>query len=223
MNRLFLLFALLAAPALLLADDNAPCPGEHCQTDDGCDCKCAHCGCQAHCQKICHVVCEWKDVKETVYACRCSDVCIPGPSEKCCTKIDECDPNNCSLLHDYKPLYSIWNPSECARIRSVTKLVKIEVTHKVPTYKWVVEYCCDKCRCEIAENQTPNERLAASEQSSPQSHPADQATNVKTASVQSSSHCSPAEILDPQITLPDLHSTAPRWLPGFSAASSQAE
>jgi hypothetical protein len=31
------------------------------------------------------------------------------------------------------------------RIRTVKKLYKYEVTHKVPSYQWVVEYCCDHC------------------------------------------------------------------------------
>jgi hypothetical protein len=33
-------------------------------------------------------------------------------------------------------------------IRSRTKLVKREIKKKVPTYKWVVEYCCDNCCAE---------------------------------------------------------------------------
>jgi hypothetical protein len=144
MNRIVFAF-LLIAPGVLLADEPASVPCAQCVPGDCCDCRCAHCGCQTHCQKYCHVVCEWKDVKETIYGCRCKDICIPGRSEKECTKIDECNPYNCPIAHDYKPLYSIWNPSECARIRPVTKLVKYEVTHKVPVYKWVVEYCCPNC------------------------------------------------------------------------------
>ncbi|HZZ27994.1 MAG TPA: hypothetical protein VFE46_08315 [Pirellulales bacterium] len=151
MNRIALAFALLTTPCLLRAGEQGPGSCEHCQDGECCACRCAHCGCEAHCQKTCHVVCEWKDVKEYVYACRCTDVCIPGRSEKGCTQIDECNPCNCPCLHDYKPLYTLWNPSPCAGIRSVNKLVKIEVTHKVPTYKWVVEYCCDKCNCDLTQ------------------------------------------------------------------------
>ena len=151
MNRFLLLLTLLALPCMVLADEGVNAPCEQCSTGDCKDCPCAHCGCMAHCQKVCHVICEWKDVKETVYTCRCTDVCIPGRSEKGCTQIDECDPDNCRLLHDYKPLYTLWNPSNCARIRPVTKLVKIEITHKVPTYKWVVEYRCDHCRDELTQ------------------------------------------------------------------------
>ena len=46
---------------------------------------------------------------------------------------------------------TIWQPGCYADIRTVNKLVKYEVTKKVPTYKWVVEYCCDQCCCEITE------------------------------------------------------------------------
>jgi hypothetical protein len=209
MSRFILSIALLAVPCLLLAGEDSQCSY----------CQCQHCGCQAHCQKFCHVVCEWKDVKETVYTCRCTDVCIPGRSEKECTKIDQCNPDNCPLLHDYKPLYTLWNPSECARIRPVTKLVKLQVTHKVPTYKWVVEYCCDKCRCEITQNETPEEKLAAGPQPKLQSEAVVQASAIETASVPSSSLASPAEALDPRIFLPDYHPAQPRLLPGTSNAA----
>lgn len=149
MKRFILLLTLLAIPCFALAD-----------CDDCRDCCCQHCGCQSHCQKCCRVICEWKDVKETVYSCRCKDVCIPGPSEKGCTKYEPecpCGPQYCPIIEGPKPLYTLWCPSECAGIRNVTKLVKVEVTHKVPTYKWVVEYCCDKCRCNMAANDTGSE------------------------------------------------------------------
>ncbi|HEY2826911.1 MAG TPA: hypothetical protein VGJ04_04865 [Pirellulales bacterium] len=154
MNRIVLLFV-LAAPTMLVADEVSTPPCEQCAAGDCRDGFCDHCGCQAHCQKVCHPVCEWKDMKETVYGCRCQDVCIPGRSEEGCTKVDECNPYNCPLCHDYKPLYTLWKPAECARIRSVTTLVKYEVTHKVPTYKWVVEYCCDNCRHDLSQNAPP--------------------------------------------------------------------
>jgi hypothetical protein len=145
--------ALLAFPTLCLADD---C----------CDCTCNHCGCPAHCHKVCHVVCEMKDVKVTCYCCRQEDICIPGCSKKCgevcepnpCCLVhpdlcDECAKSNCSLgCGQCKcETRTVWQPGCCADIRTVNKLVKYEVTKKVPTYKWVVEYCCDQCCCEITE------------------------------------------------------------------------
>jgi hypothetical protein len=152
----FLLGILFIVPGLLFADEVSIPMGEPCASGDCRDCRCEHCGCQAHCKKVCHAICEWKDVKETVYTCRCTEVCIPGRSEKECTKVDECNPYNCPIAHDYKPIYSIWNPAECARIRPVTKLVKLEVTHKVPVYKWVVENCCDRCCCAMTDRGSSN-------------------------------------------------------------------
>ncbi len=143
MKRLILLLTLASIPCFVQAGD------------DCCQCHCEHCGCQANCQKCCHVVCEWKEIKEYVYTCRCQDICIPGRSEKGCTQYDECAPY-CPILEGPKPLYTEWCPGDCARIRDVSKLIKIQVTRKVPTYKWAVEYCCDKCRCKIAAEDAAN-------------------------------------------------------------------
>lgn len=137
--------------------------------DDCCDCKCAQCGCKAHCHKICHVVCEMKDVKKVCYCCKDVDVCIPGCSEKCG---EVCEPNPCCQVHPVDceacaghhhsfldrlfdchhsccESRTVWEPSCSGRVRECTKLMKYEVSKKVPTYKWVVEYCCDNC-CEHA-------------------------------------------------------------------------
>jgi len=37
------------------------------------------------------------------------------------------------------------DPACSAEIRTRRKLIKTEVTKRVPTYKWVVEYVCDSC------------------------------------------------------------------------------
>jgi hypothetical protein len=135
--------------------------------DDCCDCRCNHCGCHAQCQKVCHIVCEMKDVKVTCYCCREEDICIPGHSKKCG---EVCEPNPCCLAHPelcdgcangnccspgcasckYETR-TVWQPSCSGDIRTVNKLIKYEVTKKVPTYKWVVEYCCNPCCCELTE------------------------------------------------------------------------
>jgi len=138
MKRIAIALCLAALPCLLSAEDGA-------------DCKCNHCGCQAHCQKICHIVCEMKDVKVTCYSCKEGDVCIPGCSKKCGTV---CEPNPCCLAHpenceacqhhergflesfwgyhdvDHRTL---WEPSCSGRIRGVNKLMKYEANKKVPT------------------------------------------------------------------------------------------
>src|SRR5215831_17225080 len=80
MKQFLLFVAMLIAPGALWADDEAR------------DCRCDHCACQAHCQKICRVICEMKDVKTTCYCCKEADICIPGHSKKCG---EVCEPNPC--------------------------------------------------------------------------------------------------------------------------------
>jgi hypothetical protein len=164
MKRCLLLILLLMLPCLLLASDIAEVSSDNGPSGNCCVCCCQHCGCKAMCHKVCHVVCGWKDVKETVFACRCKDICIPGLSEKQCTQVDHCDPYNCPLFHDYKPLYTLWNPSQCARQRTVTQLVLVPVTRKVPTYTWVSEYCCSRCSGELAQTEAQAKAEAESTQ-----------------------------------------------------------
>jgi hypothetical protein len=135
---------------------------------DNCrDCKCASCGSQSHCQKVCRLVCEMKEVKETHYCCKCEDFCVPGPSCKC-GKV--CEPDNfdcpcdncakhhcswCDCLFSKQKHRNVWSPSCDAEMFTRTKLIKYQVPKKVPTYKWVVEYCCDKCNCEATQSDIP--------------------------------------------------------------------
>jgi hypothetical protein len=121
--------------------------------DESRDCACSQCGCQAHCHKRCRLVCEMKDVKKVCYTCKCEDFCVPGPS--CvCGEVCECDPcsSGCSckclscLFGDGTTHRKIWKPSCETRLFTRNKLYKYEVTKQVPTYKWVVEYCCNSCQ-----------------------------------------------------------------------------
>jgi hypothetical protein len=140
MNRSILVLAVLAIAANAYGDD--------CR-----DCACQRCGCQSHCRKICRVVCEMKDVKQICYSCKCEDFCVPGPSCKC-GEICECDPchSGCGckcfgcLFGDGKIHRTIWKPSCESTLFTRNKLYKYEITKKVPTYKWVVEYCCGECQ-----------------------------------------------------------------------------
>jgi hypothetical protein len=143
MNRSILLIAALAIGANSLADDDYQ------------NCPCQRCGCQSQCQKVCRVVCEMKEVKEVCYSCKCEDFCVPGPSCKC-GEVCECDPCHASgckcfdcLLgrHHGKSCRTVWQPSCEATLHTRNKLYKREIKKQVPTYKWVVEYCCDQCQC----------------------------------------------------------------------------
>jgi hypothetical protein len=157
MKQIILVCGLLLIPGTLRADDEAR------------DCCCDHCGCQAHCQKVCHVVCEMKEVKTTCFCCKDIDICLPGHSKNCG---DVCEPNpccearpadcdcNCNGEHHgfldclFGPHTMIWRtqwqPGCAAGTRTVTKLIKYEVTKKVPTYTWKVEYCCNGCCTKMA-------------------------------------------------------------------------
>ncbi len=178
MKRFAFLLLMLVTPGLASADD---C----------CDCRCNHCGCQAPCQKVCRVVCEMKDVKVTCYCCKEEDICIPDHSKKCgevcepnpcClahpTECDacaggQCCQHGCDRCHydsfldylfgrDCCEKRTLWRPSCSGEIRNVNKLIKYEVTKQMPTYKWVVENCCDKCRCAIPADQLLSPPSAAS-------------------------------------------------------------
>jgi hypothetical protein len=158
MRQTILVFTLLLAPSFARADDDAR------------DCRCDHCGCRAHCQKVCRVICEMKDVKTTCYCCKEADVCIPGHSEKCG---EVCEPNPCCQARPadcdcdcnaaghhgfldclFGPHTMIkrtqWEPGCPTGMRTVNKLIKYEVTRKVPTYTWKVEYCCNGCCTKMA-------------------------------------------------------------------------
>jgi len=158
MKKLLIACTLLLIPSIALADDEAR------------DCCCEHCGCQAHCQKVCHVICEMKEVKTTCFCCKEVDICLPGHSKSCG---DVCEPNPCCearpadcdcncnanehhgffdcLFGPHTMIHRTeWQPGCAAGTRSVTKLIKYEVSKKVPTYTWKVEYCCDGCRTKMA-------------------------------------------------------------------------
>lgn len=144
MNRSILAVPVLVVAVLAVA---ASAVGDDCR-----DCACQRCGCQSQCRKTCRVVCEMKEVKHVCYSCKCEDFCVPGPSCKC-GETCECDPchsGRCKFLGclfgDGKIHRSIWKPSCEATLLTRNKLYKYEITKKVPTYKWVVEYCCDQCQ-----------------------------------------------------------------------------
>lgn len=96
---------------------------------------CSRCG-QACCaRKVCRVVCEMKEVKETKYSIECEDFCVPGPSccrTKACTRCGGKSCDDCQI-------------PTCGPVRTRKKLVKTEVTKKVPTYKCVVVDLCPQC------------------------------------------------------------------------------
>ena len=95
---------------------------------------CGHCGSRNNCNKVCHVICEMKDVKEVRYKVVCEDFCVPDRSGKC----------GCC-----------WIPG-CGDVHTKRKLVKYDVTCKKPSWKWVVEDLCASCTATV-DQQIPNE------------------------------------------------------------------
>jgi hypothetical protein len=157
--------------------------------DDCRDCKCDRCGCQSHCHKVCRVVCEMKEVKETHYCCKCEDFCVPGKSCKCGEVCEpdnfDCPCDNCAKHHcnwfdclfcKHEKHRTIWSPSCESEMYTRNKLIKYQVPKKVPTYKWVVEYCCDQCECTAIQTDAPK---PPAEIKLPTSTPADRAAPIK--------------------------------------------
>ncbi|MDX1945432.1 MAG: hypothetical protein SFU86_08485 [Pirellulaceae bacterium] len=103
---------------------------------NGPDC-CAGCGCQCACRKVCRLVCETKKVPKTTYSCQCEDFCLPGKSKHCGTI---CEPG-CEGCPQCKPHYV----PQSGGLHTRTKLVKTITEKEEKVYRWVVEYCCDKC------------------------------------------------------------------------------
>jgi hypothetical protein len=98
---------------------------------------CCHCGCESSCRKVCRVVCEMKEVTKVTYDCKCEDICIPGPSSR--ERVCNCGHCDACCQKSWQ-----WTPS-CATVKTRQVPVRKEEKLKKPTYKWVVEYVCDRC------------------------------------------------------------------------------
>lgn len=95
------------------------------------DC-CHRCGCEQQVRKVCRLVCDTKEVKQTCYSLECEDYCLPGPPQCCCHKASCGECAKCV------------QPT-CGKVRTKAKLVKREITRKVPITRCVVEVLCTGC------------------------------------------------------------------------------
>lgn len=119
-------------------------------------CLCAHCGCNATCQKVCRLVCEEKKVELIRFGCQCEHFCVPGPSKPGCQHC-ECLPGSQDQTCDCKTpvaapekfLWTEWIPG-CASIFTKKKLMRKAETVTVKSYKWVVEDVCQQCDLKTA-------------------------------------------------------------------------
>jgi len=93
--------------------------------------KCHRCGQAPACCKVCRVVCEYKDVKQTKWCCEVEDICLPGPAKHC---------------HHRGPCGCAVQVPTPGRIITRKRLIRVEYTKRVPVYRLVVEYLCSECR-----------------------------------------------------------------------------
>jgi hypothetical protein len=136
---LLLLCSLLLLPAALLAAE-----GQR---------SCSHCGCCL--RKVVRMECTTKEVVEHCYDCKCEDFALLGPSKKYhvpCAACDGCCDQGCGHQD-----HVVWQPGHCGKPRTRKALVKYELVKKVPAYKCVVEYVCDRCCCGASCTQPAEE------------------------------------------------------------------
>ncbi|MBX3414627.1 MAG: hypothetical protein KF708_18210 [Pirellulales bacterium] len=105
----------------------------HVLAGDGC---CDHCGASCCVRRVCVPKVVEKEITKVCWDCKCEDICIPGPSKKCCTK---CGKDECGCYS-----FDLWQPT-CAKVKTRHVPVKKEVKRKVPKIEWTVEYRCDRC------------------------------------------------------------------------------
>ena len=122
---------------------------------------CDHCGCEEPCRKVCRLVKEEKKVEVVCYGMKEQDFCLPGPSKRGCQHCEpvctDCDEKGKDKDPDVesKPrkfVWSDWIPGR-AHIHTKTLLMKKTETKKIPSYKWVVEDLCEKCRQKKSEEK----------------------------------------------------------------------
>jgi hypothetical protein len=161
---LSLAISVLIASAALAGDACDPAQVE----TSGSPNRCAHCGRHGSCEKYCKIVPIVKEVKKTVFSCKCQDICtmLPGcigrRCEKCCGECagDNCQDAACGCGNGKCDPCEVEKkkclvPPKCGRVRSVNTLQKKEVVCKVPGYKCEVVYCCPSCANKGATSNAP--------------------------------------------------------------------
>ena len=156
------------------------CDPSACGKDHGSCNRCGH-------EKVCKVVCEMKKIKRHVWVVECEDFCpsLPGcghAHKPSCKSGDGC--GSCSGTDPCESLKSrpLVRP-RCCKPRTRMKLIKKEVTCKVPTYKCVPvcrKGCCDPGSCKEdfggEDVQVPEDAPAAPEPAAMSAPPVPDAT-----------------------------------------------
>ena len=114
---------------------------------------CAHCGCHERVTKICKLVKEEKKITATCWGVEEESFCVNGPSCEGCVhceticKKDGADKSDSKVCSEPKKLtWTNWFPQSNASIYTKKKLMKKTVTKTVPSFKFVVEDLCERCR-----------------------------------------------------------------------------
>lgn len=116
---------------------------------------CNHCKAKAHCTKLCHLVCEEKNIEVTCWGCEREEFCVPAPSTPKC---EHCKEVKCNCPEGLRPkvtsqpkvfTWMSWLPGS-ASVFTKKKLMKRTTTEKIPTHKWVVEDLCPECKQKIS-------------------------------------------------------------------------
>ncbi len=148
----------MIADSAVAADCCAPptCAAE--QSCCGATQACGDCGAQ----KACQVICETKKVTKVVWRIECEDFCapLPGRQRECCASdgcgtgcgeagcaeatcgeagCGDCCDDPCASLQNRK-----YVQPRCGKVRTRKKLVRVEITCEVPSYKCIVT-ACDAC------------------------------------------------------------------------------
>ena len=121
---------------------------------------CARCGCHDQVAKVCRIVREEKKIAVTCWGVQQEDFCIGGPSCPGCEhcellgkkdggKKDGTGKADAKVASEPKRLtWTHWIPSQHASVFSKKKLMKRSITKSVPSFRWVIEDLCDKCKKE---------------------------------------------------------------------------
>lgn len=108
---------------------------DSCLGDPG---QCGLCGHHRACRPQCTVICATKNEIKTVWEVQCEEYCNPLPG-LCAEGCHECVKGECEKGCPKG------NPPKCGPVRCRKILIKKELVNKVPVYKCVPCYACDKC------------------------------------------------------------------------------
>lgn len=130
---------LLAVPFTRADEDSGPPLPDGSKTSVGHSKCCGICGHRGDCRPKCTVICTTKNRVKTVWQVKEEEYCNPLPSLFGCRE--------CEVVKDGDGEKGTpkGRPPKCGPVRTKKVLVKKEIVEKVPVYKCVPAYACEKC------------------------------------------------------------------------------